>query len=147
MRRECMQASLVAAESGDGSAARTARVRDPGCRRADAAGRRRAGRDGAGAEGGYIYNFVKFTEWPPVQPVSDPFVICVIGDAAVGDALARVIEGRQFEGRRMVVVLGPTPRPAGTCRVLYLSGATLGEAVICAVAPRWPSLASLSRRA
>src|SRR5688572_1000977 len=31
----------------------------------------------------YIYNFVKFTQWPVVAPASAPFVICVIGDPAV----------------------------------------------------------------
>jgi hypothetical protein len=77
----------------------------------------------------FIYNFVKFTEWPVLLPGSDPFVICVIGDAAVGDALERVVEGREFAGRRMMVVLGAISRPTGSCHVLYVSGATVGEAV------------------
>ena len=75
----------------------------------------------------FIYNFVKFTEWPVVLPASDPFVICVIGDAAVGDALERVVKGREFAGRRMVA-LAAASAPKGTCRVLYVSGATVGEA-------------------
>ena len=74
----------------------------------------------------FIYNFVKFTEWPVALPVSDPFVICVIGDAAVGDALERVVEGREFAGRRMVA-LAAVARPTSACRVLYVSGATVGE--------------------
>jgi hypothetical protein len=47
----------------------------------------------------FIYNFVKFTEWPVVLPASEPFVICVIGDAAVGDALERAVKGRDLSGR------------------------------------------------
>ena len=74
----------------------------------------------------FIYNFVKFTEWPAVLPASAPFVICVTGDAAVGDALGRVLEGRQFSGRRMVAQ-AVASRPTTPCNVLYVSGATVGE--------------------
>ena len=74
----------------------------------------------------FIYNFVKFTTWPVDLPVSAPFVICVVGDAAVGDALKRLLEGREFAGRRMVAVAAAT-RPTTPCSVLYVSGATVGE--------------------
>jgi hypothetical protein len=76
----------------------------------------------------FIYNFVKFTEWP-VLPASDPFVLCVIGDAAVGDALERVVEGRDFAGHRMMVALAAVVRPAAACSVVYVSAATKHEAV------------------
>ena len=65
----------------------------------------------------FIHNFVKFTEWPVVSPVSDPFVICVIGDAAVGDALERAGRGPRVRGRRMVTLAATSapkerlPRP------------------------------------
>jgi hypothetical protein len=75
----------------------------------------------------FIYKFVKFTEWPVALPASEPFVLCVIGDAAVGDALGRAVKGRDFSGRPLVAFAAATA-PKGTCRVLYLSGATVGEA-------------------
>jgi hypothetical protein len=75
----------------------------------------------------FIYNFVKFTEWPVGLPASEPFVICVIGDAAVGDALERAVKGQEVSGRPLVALTAATP-PKGTCRVLYVSGATVGEA-------------------
>ena len=74
----------------------------------------------------FIYNFVKFTTWPATLPVSDPFVICVVGDAAVGDALKRLLEGREVAGRRILALASAT-RPATPCSVLYVSGATVGE--------------------
>lgn len=77
----------------------------------------------------FIYNFVKFTEWPAPLPTADPFVICVIGDAAVGDALERVVAGRDFAGRPMMVAMAVIARPTGACHVLYVSGATVGEAL------------------
>ena len=75
----------------------------------------------------YIYNFVKFTEWPEVLPATDPLVICVIGDRAVGDALERVVEGRAISGRRVVARAGASP-PTSVCGVLYVSAATVNEA-------------------
>jgi hypothetical protein len=76
----------------------------------------------------FIYNFLKFTEWPAVTPVSDPFVICVMGDAPVGDALERLVQGRELAGRPMTVSLAVSSPPAMACRVLYVSGATEAEA-------------------
>jgi hypothetical protein len=77
----------------------------------------------------FIYNFVKFTEWPLAAPASEPFLICVIGDAAVGDALERVVDGREFAGRRIAVSAAASARPTAACNVLYVSGATTSEAV------------------
>jgi hypothetical protein len=74
----------------------------------------------------FIYNFVKFTEWPEPRPASDPFVICVLNDAAVADALGRIVKGREFAGRRMVVSLA-APGPKERCRVVYISGVTESE--------------------
>jgi uncharacterized protein DUF4154 len=70
----------------------------------------------------FIYNFMKFTEWPEPLPASDPFVICVLGDSAVGDALERVVKDRAFAGRRMTVSLVAIAGSMKPCRVLYVSG-------------------------
>jgi len=75
----------------------------------------------------FIYNFVKFTEWPVVPPVPEPFVLCVVRDAAVGHALERVVRGREFLGRR-IAVLSMVARTTEPCRVLYVSGATIDDA-------------------
>jgi hypothetical protein len=75
----------------------------------------------------FIYNFMKFTEWPEPVPASDPFVICVLGDSNVGDALERVVRDRQFAGRRMTVSIVAISEPKQSCRVLYVSGVTAIE--------------------
>jgi hypothetical protein len=77
----------------------------------------------------FIYNFVRFTEWPGPLPVSDPFVICVLGNAEVGDALTRVVKGRDVAGQRMIVSIAPTSVPKEACRVLFVSGASASEVV------------------
>ena len=74
----------------------------------------------------FIYNFVKFTEWPEPLPAADPFVICVLNDSPVADALGRIVKGREFAGRRMTVLLGASG-PKEHCRVLYVSGVTKSQ--------------------
>src|SRR5687767_11869073 len=52
----------------------------------------------------FIYSFAKFTEWPAdVVPAAGPFVMCVVSDAAVSDALERAVKTRLLAGRRMDV--------------------------------------------
>jgi hypothetical protein len=70
----------------------------------------------------YIYNFARFTEWPDDPRASQPLSMCVLGDAAVGDALERVVKGRQLAGREMVVSRVAAPGPKLACHVLYVSG-------------------------
>lgn len=77
----------------------------------------------------YIYNFVKFTEWPEPLPAAEPFVICVLNDAAIGDALGRIVKGREFAGRRMLVSLD-APGPKERCRVLYMAGVTPSQGAV-----------------
>lgn len=77
----------------------------------------------------YVYSFVKFTAWPGAVPSSDPFVICVMGDAAVGDAIEQLVAGRQFAGRQLVTTPVAISRPISGCHVLYVSGAMVSEAV------------------
>ena len=72
----------------------------------------------------FIYTFMKFTQWPEPFPASDPFVICVLGDPSVGDALERLVKDREFAGRRVAVSIMAISGPTKPCRVIYVSGAT-----------------------
>ncbi len=76
-------------------------------------------------EAAFIFNFVKFTEWP-ARPAPEPFVLCVMGGPAVGSALEQIVRGRQVAGRPMVTLAAT--KPTRTCAVLYVPGGTLEEA-------------------
>jgi len=76
----------------------------------------------------FIYNFARFTTWPPDLPATDSFVICVLGDAAVGDALERAVAGRQLMDRPITVARVTSATPKRTCRILYVSGVPVREA-------------------
>lgn len=77
----------------------------------------------------FIYNFAKFTEWPDAAlPAGAPFVMCVFGDAAVGDALGRTVRGQDVAGHRILVSKLTAAEPPRGCHVLYVSGVASGEA-------------------
>ena len=77
----------------------------------------------------FIYNFAKFTEWPAgVTPAGQPLVMCVLGDAAVGDALERAVKGRELAGRSMTVWRVAPVDPQRVCHVLYVSRVTAAQA-------------------
>jgi YfiR/HmsC-like len=58
----------------------------------------------AALKAAFIYNFAQFTEWPSdVVVAADPFVMCVFGDAAVGDALERAVKRRTIANHSMIV--------------------------------------------
>jgi hypothetical protein len=81
----------------------------------------------------YIYNFARFTEWPDPPQTSQPLALCVLGDAAVGEALERLVKDRQLAGRAMIVSLVTTAGPKVTCHVLYVSSITDVGKVVASV--------------
>jgi hypothetical protein len=77
----------------------------------------------------FIYNLARYTEWPGAPPPSGPFVICVLGDPAVGSALERVVKGRELFNRSITVSL-VTAGPMRQCHMLYLSGVSASQATV-----------------
>lgn len=77
----------------------------------------------------FVFNFAKFTDWPAavVPSAAEPFVLCVVGDAAVGDALERLVKGRVLAGHNMTVYKSPAA-PEQVCHVIYVSGLTATQA-------------------
>jgi hypothetical protein len=76
----------------------------------------------------FIYNFAKFTEWPVEMPAAEPLALCVVGDAAVGDALERVVKDRVVAGHGLAVSQRAFAGPQLPCHILYVSGVTVGRA-------------------
>jgi hypothetical protein len=71
----------------------------------------------------FIYNFAKFTEWPPdALSGAVPFVACVLGDDPTGDALGRAVKGRLLGGRTVNVLFVNADGPLRSCHLLYISG-------------------------
>jgi hypothetical protein len=72
----------------------------------------------------FLYHFARFTTWPAdgLSSPSAPMTMCVLGDQAVGAALAQAVKHRQVAGHAIRVVQLGAGESAGACQVLYLSG-------------------------
>ncbi|MFN2444595.1 MAG: YfiR family protein [Vicinamibacterales bacterium] len=93
----------------------------------------------------FIYNFAKFTEWPlEVLPSAASLTACVIGDAAVGDALQRAIKGRTVAGHSMSVSPVTADGSLQTCHLLYLSNLPAKQAAQIAAGLRGSSVLTIS---
>jgi hypothetical protein len=70
----------------------------------------------------FIYNFARFTTWPTDAAASDSFLICVLNDSAVTQALQRAVAGRSLTERPVVVSAVAQGASKRACQVLYVAG-------------------------
>jgi hypothetical protein len=76
----------------------------------------------------FLYNFVKFIEWPSAMAEQQgPVLMCVIGKNPFGDALVRAVEGKKVNGRPMEVRHVSGPGAAVSCHVLFVSSSESGR--------------------
>ena len=76
---------------------------------------------------GYLFNFMKFVEWPAPSP-ADPFTVCFLGESGVYDELASVLPDKHLGARRLVARrLSPNEALSG-CQALYIDAAQLRSA-------------------
>jgi hypothetical protein len=84
---------------------------------------------GPNLKAAYIYRFALFTEWPAdALPQTGPLTMCVVGDAAVRDALERTVQGVTVASRAVVVAFGQPDKPPPQCHTLYVSGVSSAQA-------------------
>jgi hypothetical protein len=71
----------------------------------------------------FLFNFVKFTEWPAVAFTNSaaPLVIGVLGTDPFGSALDDVVKGEVINGRSLVVKRFPSGDTPAACHVLFVS--------------------------
>lgn len=75
----------------------------------------------------FIYNFARFTTWPADMPAGDSFVICVLNDGAVAEALRRAVTGKSLADRPITVNVVAPAAPKRACRVLYVDGLPVAQ--------------------
>lgn len=75
----------------------------------------------------FIYNFMKFVEWPP-DGLATPGTIClgILGRDPFGDALEE-IKGKTAKGRRVVVVHFRSVEDVKGCDVLFICASEKGR--------------------
>lgn len=71
-----------------------------------------------------IWNIAKYTRWPAgALAPTEPFTVCVIGNAVVADALRDTARDRRVADRPVEVAqASSSERPPDRCDVLFISG-------------------------
>jgi hypothetical protein len=69
----------------------------------------------------FVYNFVKFVEWPAaVFPRDDtPIQLCIIGEDPLVEAI-KILEGQAVQGRRITVRCCDTNRRPEHCQIALI---------------------------
>ena len=69
----------------------------------------------------YIFNFIKFVQWPEPSPATPqgPLMLCVAAKDGLRGALA-AIEGKQVQGRELRVKWGVKPDEVKACQILFV---------------------------
>ena len=72
----------------------------------------------------FLFNFVKFIEWPPQasKGSSDPINICILGEDPFGNSLEDAVKGKTVEGRTFLVPVRISEvQQASACQILFVS--------------------------
>jgi hypothetical protein len=67
----------------------------------------------------FLFNFLKFVDWPPVAP-DTPWVIGVLGHDPFGEVLDETVRGKIVNGRRIEVRRYARPGEVKDCNVLFI---------------------------
>lgn len=74
----------------------------------------------------YLFNFVKFVEWPAAV-AADVVTVCFVGAEGVHDALASGIENKRAGARRLAVRRLQDADSATGCNLLYLDATVVAD--------------------
>jgi len=73
---------------------------------------------------GYLFNFIKFVEWPQTAP-TDALTVCFLGGSGVYDELAAVLPEKRLGDRRLMARQLVPGEPFTNCQVLYVDAEQL----------------------
>jgi hypothetical protein len=100
----------------------------------------------------FLHSFARFSQWPAdALAPSQPLEMCVVGDAAVADALVQTIKGHAIEGHELsvTVLLGSTRHvnvgaSASRCHLLYVSASEIKRSAELLLGARGGSVFTVS---
>jgi hypothetical protein len=76
----------------------------------------------------YVYNFIKYIEWPDDKK-SGEFVIAVVGDSPVLKELQQLAASKKANGQTIVVRQYKTVEEVEACKILYISNTVKSSAI------------------
>jgi hypothetical protein len=93
----------------------------------------------------FLYNFAKFSEWPAdVLAPGQRLAMCVVGDAAVADALGDTIKGHVIDGHELTVAVLEADESASGCHLLYVSASEAKRSAVLLLSARSLSVFTVS---
>jgi hypothetical protein len=71
----------------------------------------------------YLFNFIKFVEWPDVSPADaqSKWVIGIVGNSPVGDELSKLVESKNVLGRELQIKTFQATDNLRGCNILFIS--------------------------
>jgi hypothetical protein len=71
----------------------------------------------------YLYNFLKYIEWPPeaFESESAPFVVGLMGNNSFNEAIEQAIKGKSIKGRQLEIKRLKWGQSLRICHILYIS--------------------------
>jgi hypothetical protein len=74
------------------------------------------------AKAGYLFNFVKFIEWPShsFPDGASPLIIGVVGDDKFSETIEKAINGKIANGRRLLVKRFANFKALTTCHIVFV---------------------------
>jgi hypothetical protein len=71
----------------------------------------------------FVYNFLKFVEWPPNASLgaTDPFVVVIIGEGATADATAHFLESKSIGERPLLVLRNQSDQSLEGARAAFVA--------------------------
>ncbi|MEO6303577.1 MAG: YfiR family protein [Bacteroidia bacterium] len=67
----------------------------------------------------FIYNFMKYVEWPEAQNKGD-FILAVLGDSPINKELETLAATKKIKGRNIVIRKCKTPEDTYGCHLLFI---------------------------
>jgi hypothetical protein len=83
-------------------------------------------RDERAVRAAYVYNLIRYVEWPSQ---GKELTIGLAGDAATGDVMEKLLNGRTSEGETIRVLRAPSDDEVQKCSLLYVADAPAGLTV------------------
>lgn len=74
----------------------------------------------------FVYNFMKYVEWPEAQSKGD-FVLCIMGDSPIKNELMGLASTKKLKGRNIIIKTISKPEEAAGCQLLYVPGSKSGN--------------------
>lgn len=74
----------------------------------------------------FVYNFMKYVEWPEAQSKGD-FVVCIFGESPIQKELAGLASSKKLKGRNIIIKNISKPEDAVGCQLLYVSSSKSGN--------------------